>query len=113
MSILSDRITVARIIATVASAYGLHSTHITGKTRRQEVVEPRQIAMYLARDLTGGSYTQIGNLFGGRDHSTVRHACAKIADRRLIEPDLDRDCREMEARCREVAAMRRPAEKAA
>ena len=109
MSILSDRITVARIIATVASAYGLRSTHITGKTRRQEVVEPRHIAMHLAREMTGGSYTQIGKLFGGRDHSTVHHACSKISDRRLLEPGLDRDYLAMEARCREVAAMHQAA----
>jgi chromosomal replication initiator protein len=56
------------------------------KVRTARLAFPRQIAIYLARDLTSASLAQIGQRFGGRDHTTVIHACQKITD--LIERDV-------------------------
>jgi chromosomal replication initiator protein len=50
------------------------------RSRDKEIVLPRQIVMYLARRLTGMSLQEIGEFFGGRDHSTVLHACKKVED---------------------------------
>jgi chromosomal replication initiator protein len=51
---------------------------MTAKRRSQNVVYPRHVAMFLARELTGLSFPEIGEHFGGRDHTTVLHACDKI-----------------------------------
>ena len=55
------------------------------KRRARDIVRPRQVAMYLAKDLTNHSYPQIGSRFGGRDHTTVMHAVRKVED--LIAED--------------------------
>ena len=56
------------------------------KSRTARLAFPRQVAIYLARDLTSASLTQIGQRFGGRDHTTIIHACQKITN--LIENDV-------------------------
>jgi len=71
-------------VESIASKVGKHF-HITPKSmqtrsRDKEIVLPRQIVMYLARRLTGMSLQEIGEFFGGRDHSTVLHACKKVED---------------------------------
>jgi len=71
----------------VSRHFGLKAEELTGKRRDRAVVLPRQIAMFLARDLGDVSSVQIGAVFGGRDHSTVLHACAKISG--LIESDAE------------------------
>lgn len=58
--------------------YGISHTDLIGSKRSQVIVYPRQVAMYLARELTDLSLPQIGKEFGGRDHTTVMHACSKI-----------------------------------
>jgi len=62
----------------VCRYYGISHTDLIGSKRSQNIVYPRQIAMYLARDLTDLSLPKIGDAFGGRDHTTVMHATAKI-----------------------------------
>ena len=52
---------------------------LKSKKRKKVIAFPRQIAMYLSRELTGDSYPEIGNKFGGKDHSTIIHAVNKIA----------------------------------
>ena len=74
------RITPELIIRTVAEQYGIPEEDMTSKRRSREVALPRQIAMYLTRELTQLSTTSIGAAFGGRDHTTVMHGCEKIAD---------------------------------
>ena len=74
------RITPELIIRTVAQQYGVSEEDMTSKRRSREVALPRQIAMYLTRELTPLSTTNIGAAFGGRDHTTVMHGCEKIAD---------------------------------
>jgi chromosomal replication initiator protein len=72
------KITVQRIQEVVARAYGLTREELIEKRRTRAVAYPRQIAMYLARELTDASLPKIGEEFGGRDHTTVLHACDKI-----------------------------------
>jgi len=72
------KITIETIQKTVSSYYGLNVSDLLSKKRNKQLVFPRQIAMYLCRKLTDASYPQIGEQFGGRDHTTVLHANAKI-----------------------------------
>jgi chromosomal replication initiator protein len=78
-------ITAARIQQTVAAHFGLKISELRSKRRQQAVVFPRQVAMYLCRELTEASLPEIGRHFGGRDHTTVLHSCTKIA--RMEETD--------------------------
>lgn len=66
------------IIKTVSQFYEISESDILGKNRKQEVVLPRQIVMFLMRDELRNSYPFIGEKLGGRDHTTVMHACSKI-----------------------------------
>ena len=65
--------------------FGVTMEELTGDRRSQNIVYPRQVAMYLSRELTDSSLPKIGKEFGGRDHTTVIHATSKIA--RLIRED--------------------------
>ncbi len=71
-------ISIGSIQQEVCKFYGISKTELVGSKRSQNLVYPRQIAMYLARELTDMSLPSIGAEFGGRDHSTVVHAVAKI-----------------------------------
>lgn len=73
-------ITVARIQEKVANYFNLKTEDFKAKKRTRNVAFPRQIAMYLSRELTDLSLPRIGDQFGGRDHTTVIHACDKIAN---------------------------------
>ena len=68
------------IIKTVADFYNIEERLIYDKTRKKEVIKPRQIIMYLLREEFNNSYPSIGEKLGGRDHTTVMHACEKIKD---------------------------------
>lgn len=74
-----SEITIAFIQETVAKYYNLSIVDLKGKKRNKEIVMPRQIAMYLSRDMTENSLPNIGREFGGKDHTTVMHATEKIA----------------------------------
>ena len=78
-------ISIGRIMDEVAKYYQIKVEDIKGKRRVKEIVTPRQIAMYLSRELTDASYPKIGSEFGGKDHTTVLHAYEKIT--KLIEVD--------------------------
>lgn len=67
-----------QILAAVANFYDLTEEKLLKRSRSQELVRPRQIAMYLMREVLKMSYPNIGEKFGGKDHTTVIHACAKI-----------------------------------
>lgn len=73
-------ITPEIIISTVAEHFGLKAADIASTKRNKEVVYPRQIAMYLCRDLTSTPLTVIGKCMGGRDHTTVMHGIEKVRD---------------------------------
>ena len=79
-------ITLETITDVVCRKWHLTSKDIKSKKRTDLIAGPRQIAMYLGRSLTGHSTTEIGEFFGGRDHSTVMYACNKIKDKLLKDP---------------------------
>jgi chromosomal replication initiator protein len=81
----STQVTIERIQDTVGDRFGLSQAELCGHKRSHNIVYPRQVAMYLSRELTDSSLPKIGKEFGGRDHTTVIHATSKIA--RLIRED--------------------------
>jgi chromosomal replication initiator protein len=78
-------VSIKRIQELVSERFGLSLDELCGDRRSQNIVYPRQVAMYLSRELTDSSLPKIGKEFGGRDHTTVIHATSKIA--RLIKED--------------------------
>jgi chromosomal replication initiator protein len=78
-------VSIRRIQETVSERFNISLGELTGEKRSQNIVYPRQVAMYLSRELTDSSLPKIGKEFGGRDHTTVIHATSKIA--RLIRED--------------------------
>ncbi len=79
-------ITIDQIKIRVAEHFDVRLADMTSKRRPANIAFPRQIAMYLARELTKASLNEIGDAFGGRDHGTVLHAC-KLVKRRMLEQD--------------------------
>jgi chromosomal replication initiator protein len=79
------QVTIERIQEVTSDRFGLSLDELCGDRRSQNIVYPRQVAMYLSRELTDSSLPKIGKQFGGRDHTTVIHATSKIA--RLIRED--------------------------
>jgi chromosomal replication initiator protein len=79
------QVTIERIQELVSDRFGLSLQELCGDKRSQNIVYPRQVAMYLSRELTDSSLPKIGKQFGGRDHTTVIHATSKIA--RMIRED--------------------------
>jgi chromosomal replication initiator protein len=77
------------IIDIVASYHKLSVSDLKGKKRTKTIALPRQLAMYIIREITQFSTTEIGQAFGGRDYSTVIHSCQKIEERLHSEPHLD------------------------
>ncbi len=74
-----------QVLAAVANVFGLSPEELLGRSRSRDVALPRQVAMYLMREEVNASLPQIGEVLGGRDHTTVMYACDKVAD--LIERD--------------------------
>ncbi len=81
----APEVSIERIQTAVTERFGLSMEELCGDRRSQNIVYPRQVAMYLSRELTDASLPKIGREFGGRDHTTVIHATSKIA--RLIRED--------------------------
>jgi chromosomal replication initiator protein len=79
-------VTIEQIQRRVAEHFDVRIADMTSKRRPANIAFPRQIAMYLARELTKASLNEIGDAFGGRDHGTVLHAC-KLVKRRMVEQD--------------------------
>lgn len=79
------QVTADMIIDIVAAYYNINKKDIISPKRSKNIVEPRQVAMYLCRDVLNMPFKKIGDSFGGRDHTTVMHACTKIEE--LIETD--------------------------
>jgi chromosomal replication initiator protein len=81
----APEVSIERIQTAVTDRFGLSIDELCGERRSQNIVYPRQVAMYLSRELTDASLPKIGREFGGRDHTTVIHATSKIA--RMIRED--------------------------
>jgi chromosomal replication initiator protein len=85
LTVHAQSITVPNIQKTVGDFYQLRLQDLLSKRRSRSLARPRQMAMALAKELTEHSLPEIGEAFGGRDHTTVLHACRTIRD--LIETD--------------------------
>jgi chromosomal replication initiator protein len=83
-------VSVERIQKVVADHYGIPEEAMKVKKRTSSLAFPRQVAMYLVRELTSLSYSEIGSRFGGRDHTTVMHACEKIGAAREEDHEVRR-----------------------
>ena len=84
-------VTVENIQKTVAEYYKIRVADLLSKRRSRSIARPRQVAMALAKDLTNHSLPEIGDAFGGRDHTTVMHACKRIRDLRETERRMTED----------------------
>jgi chromosomal replication initiator protein len=81
--------TIGRIQGAVADLFGLSEEELRQKSTRRAVTVPRQIAMYLAKQMTDASLPEIGHYFGDKHHTTVMYAIAKIEEQRGTDGDLD------------------------
>ena len=89
---LQDRlVSIENIQKTVADYYKLRVADLLSKRRSRSIARPRQVAMALAKELTNHSLPEIGDAFGGRDHTTVLHGCRRIAGLRETEKRVDDD----------------------
>ncbi len=89
---IQDRqISIDNIQRTVADYYNIKIADLLSKRRNRTIARPRQVAMALAKELTNHSLPEIGDAFGGRDHTTVLHACRKVAELRESSMDLAED----------------------
>lgn len=89
---LQDKlISIENIQRTVAEYYKIKVADLLSKRRSRSVARPRQVAMALAKELTNHSLPEIGNAFGGRDHTTVLHACRKIVELKQTDVDILED----------------------
>ncbi len=96
----SRQVTIDSIQKTVAEHFDIRLADMTSRRRPASIAFPRQVAMYLSRNLTKGSLMEIGEAFGGRDHGTVIHACKKVAERLKREPALKDTLGVLETRLR-------------
>jgi chromosomal replication initiator protein len=91
LSLQAKLVTVENIQKTVADYYKVRMADLLSKRRSRSVARPRQVAMALAKELTTHSLPEIGDAFGGRDHTTVLHACKRIKGLRDTEQRMKED----------------------
>jgi len=91
LALQSRQISIDNIQKTVADYYKIKVSEMYSKKRSRNIARPRQVAMALAKELTHLSLPDIGEAFGGRDHTTVLHACRKIAALKTTNTDITRD----------------------
>ena len=91
LSMQARLVTVDNIQKTVADYYKVRMADLLSKRRSRSVARPRQVAMALAKELTSHSLPEIGDAFGGRDHTTVLHACKRIKELRDTEQRIKED----------------------
>jgi chromosomal replication initiator protein len=93
---LQDKlVSVSNIQTTVAEYYKIKTSDMMAKRRNRSVARPRQVAMALAKELTNHSLPEIGDAFGGRDHTTVLHACRKIRELRDSNSEMREDYKKL------------------
>jgi len=95
------RITINQIINAVTDYFGVRLVDLQSKKRSQSITLPRQICMYLARNMTRHSLEEIGGHLGGRDHTTVLHACGKIKNLQRTDPQTRSQLNELTATIRQ------------
>ena len=93
---LQDKlVTIDNIQRVVADYYKLKMSDMLSKRRSRSVARPRQVAMSIAKELTNHSLPEIGESFGGRDHTTVLHACRKVKELEVIDREVQRDLKNL------------------
>ena len=95
LAIQARQVSVENIQKITAEYYNIKISDILSKRRSRSVARPRQMAMFLAKELTNYSLPEIGESFGGRDHTTVIHACKKITELRSFNLDIEEDYRKL------------------
>jgi len=95
LAIQARQVSVDNIQKITADYYNIKLSDILSKRRSRSVARPRQMAMFLAKELTNYSLPEIGESFGGRDHTTVIHACKKINELRRSNLDIEEDYRKL------------------
>ncbi|PCJ40104.1 MAG: chromosomal replication initiator protein DnaA [Alphaproteobacteria bacterium] len=90
------RVSIDEIQRRVADYFNIRLSDLLSARRARQVARPRQVAMYLAKQLTAKSLPHIGRQFGGRDHTTVMHAVKRIDELRLADSDLEEDIQHLE-----------------
>ena len=95
LAIQARQVSVENIQKTTADYYNIKISDILSKRRSRSVARPRQMAMFLSKELTNYSLPEIGESFGGRDHTTVIHACKKINELRSFNLDIEEDYRKL------------------
>ena len=98
--------TLDSVKSTVAAHYGLSVGELTSASRAARIAWPRQLAMHLARELTGAPLTVIGSAFGGRNHATIVHACKRVAERLAVDQQAAVDIDELTRSLREPGSDR-------
>lgn len=88
-------VSIENIQKTVSSYYKIRVSDMHSKRRTRSVTRPRQLAMALCKELTNHSYPEIGDAFGGRDHTTILHACRKIEELKESDPRINEDYRNL------------------
>ena len=91
LAVQNRQISIENIQKTVSDYFKIKVADMYSKKRTRNLARPRQMAMYLARELTDLSFPEIGQAFGGRDHTTVLHACGKIEELKASDQNLRRD----------------------
>jgi chromosomal replication initiator protein len=91
LALQAKLVTVENIQKTVAEYYKIRIADLLSKRRSRSIARPRQVAMALAKELTNYSLPEIGDAFGGRDHTTVLHACRRIKELRESERRIAED----------------------
>ena len=100
----SGQVSPENVLNAVIQYYDISHEDLIGRSRREELVRPRHVAMYLCREVISLSFAAIGRRFGGRDHSTVSHACGKVNDRLDVEPELKGELDDMRREIKRRAA---------
>lgn len=95
LAIQDRQISIENIQRVAAEYYKIKLSDILSKRRSRTVARPRQMAMFLAKELTSHSLPEIGDAFGGRDHTTVLHACKRILELKEHSPDVNEDYRNL------------------
>ena len=91
LAVQDRQVTLENIQKTVADYYRVRVNEMLSKKRSRSIARPRQVAMALAKELTNHSLPEIGDAFGGRDHTTVLHACRKVLELRTADSKLNED----------------------
>ena len=95
LAIQARQVSVDNIQRTVAEYYNIKLSDLLSKRRSRSIARPRQMSMFLAKELTNYSLPEIGESFGGRDHTTVLHACKKIKELRDFNNEIEEDYRNL------------------